>query len=281
MPINSLKELKPQDFDEWMAAHLLNRAGFGGTPGQVRTLHRRGLKDAVDHLVEYESIEFEPVNASAFDSDIMRPPTEEERMRNQQARRMGDEEARAKIQQERQRRQVADRRQMAQMQRWWLKRIIDTPRPLEEKMTLFWHGHFATGYRAIEDSYHMFLQNQFFRANATGSFADLVHGIIRDPAMLKFLNNDQNRKQSPNENLARELMELFTLGEGNAYTEDDIKQGARALTGYTFNDDEFTFRTPMHDDGDKRILGVEGKWDGADFCRLILSQKVCSEYICL
>jgi uncharacterized protein (DUF1800 family) len=147
-------------------------------------------------------------------------------------------------------------------------------------MTLFWHGHFATGYRAIEDSYHMFQQNQFFRANATGSFADLVYGIVRDPAMLKFLNNDQNRKEKPNENLARELMELFTLGEGNLYTEKDIKEGARALTGNTFNDDAFEFRAQVHDTGNKTILGQTGNWDGIDFCKIILSTKVPSEYIC-
>ena len=103
----------------------------------------------------------------------------------------------------RQERQRSDRKQMAELQNWWLKRLIETPRPLEEKMTLFWHGHFATNYRAIEDSYHMFLQNQFFRHHAVGSFRAVAHGIIRDPAMLRYLNNDQNRRQSPNENLAR------------------------------------------------------------------------------
>src|SRR5436309_7580592 len=110
----------------------------------------------------------------------------------------------------------------------------------------------------------MFMQNQFLRKNATGSFADLVYGVIRDPAMLKFLNNDQNRKEHPNENLARELMELFTLGEGHDYTEDDIKQGARALTGYTFEDDDFEFRARMHDDGQKTIFGKSGTFDGTD-----------------
>lgn len=280
MPINSLKELKPAEFDEAKAGHLINRAGFGGTPAQVRALHKLGLDGAVDYIVDYQKVNAPPVNADSFDKDIMRPPTEQEQRMLAQARRNNDESIREQIQLERQRRQNADRQQIREMQKWWMKRIIETPRPLEEKMTLFWHGHFAVNYRAIEDSYHMFVQNQFFRANATGNFADLVYGIIRDPAMLRYLNNDQNRKERPNENLARELMELFTLGEGNVYTERDIKEGARALTGYTFNDDKFTFRAPAHDTGAKRIFGQQGNWDGVDFCRLILSQPLVSENIC-
>jgi uncharacterized protein (DUF1800 family) len=169
---------------------------------------------------------------------------------------------------------------MAELQMWWLQRMIETPRPLEEKMTLFWHGHFATGYRAIEDSYHMFLQNQLFRVNAVGSFKRLTHQIVRDPAMLRYLNNNQNRRQAPNENLARELMELFTLGEGNDYTEDDIKEGARALTGNTYVDDSFVFQRRWHDDGVKTILGRKGNWDADKFVDLIFDRPVVSEYMC-
>jgi uncharacterized protein (DUF1800 family) len=280
MPISNLKPLNPQDFDYWKAVHLLNRAGFGGTPAQARALTNMGLDAAVDYIVDYEKVDAPPVAEDEFDKDIMRPANAEERMEVEQARRSRNEALLEKYRQEREQRQMADRRQMAQIQKWWLRRIIETPRPLEEKMTLFWHGHFATGYRSIEDSYHMFQQNQFFRANATGSFADLVYGIIRDPAMLRYLNNDQNRKEKPNENLARELMELFTLGEGNLYNERDIKEGARALTGYTFEDDLFVFREQMHDKDDKNILGQKGKWDGVDFCRIILSTKTPSEFIC-
>src|SRR5262249_24707512 len=156
-------------------------------------------------------------------------------------RQRGDEAALERYRNEVQRRQQADRQQMRRLQLWWLQRMIETPRPLEEKLTLFWYGHFATSYRSVEDSYNLFLQNQFFRANAAGSFADLVFGIIRDPAMLAYLNNNQNNRAKPNENLARELMELFTLGEGHGYTESDIKNGARALTGFTFDDNDFVF----------------------------------------
>jgi len=282
MPIPTLRPLRAQDFDFWKAMHLLNRAGFGGTPSQAQALVTIGLDAAVDHLVDYAklpAVEFE--ETLEFDSDIRRPPTPAERAEARRARQANDEIALERIQAERNRRTALDRQQMASMQRWWLRRMIETGRPLEEKMTLFWHGHFATGFRTVEDSWHMYLQNEFFRRHAVGGFRALCHGIIRDPAMLRYLDNHLNRRQSPNENLARELMELFILGEGNDYTEQDIKEGARALTGYTFDDDEFAFNRQQHDDGVKRILGQTGRFDGDDLVRILLSRPVASEFICL
>lgn len=277
----SLKPLPEREFDYWKAHHLLNRAGFGGTPSQVRALANMGLEKAVDYLVDYENVAGETVEAKRFDPDIMRPRTEEERGQYAMARRAGDEAALERLRNERIAAQRADRQQMQEMQIWWLKRMIESGRPLEEKMTLFWHGHFATGYRKIEDSYHMFMQNQMFRAYAVDNFRKLAHGIIRDPAMLRYLDNNLNNKNSPNENLARELMELFTLGEGNVYTEKDIKEGARALTGYTYDDDNFVFVKRVHDDGPKYILGETGRFNGEDFVNIILTKNVCSEFICL
>jgi uncharacterized protein (DUF1800 family) len=277
----SLKALPTKEFDYWKAHHLLNRAGFGGTPDQVRALANMGLDDAVDYIIDYRDLEYEVVNADDFDSDIMRPRTDSERREIRQARQSGNEARLERARQERQARQRQDRRQIREIQKWWMKRLIESPRPLEEKMTLFWHGHFATGYRTIEDSYHMFLQNQLFRANATGNFKKLTHQIIRDPAMLRYLNNNQNRRQQPNENLARELMELFTMGEGHGYSEADIKQGARALTGYTYDDDRFVFRQRLHDPGDKRIFGKTGAWDGDEFVDLIFGRNYASEFLCL
>ncbi|MGI9013489.1 MAG: DUF1800 domain-containing protein [Phycisphaerales bacterium] len=283
---SSLRPLAAAEFDYWKAQHLLNRAGFGGTPAQARALADLGLNKAIEYIINYETIEAEPVTADQFDGTIMRPPTQEEQQALAAARRQQDEAFVEQFRMERQRRQGADRRQHADVQAWWLKRMIQSPRPLEEKMTLFWHGHFATGYRTIENSYDMFQQNQFFRANATGNFAELVYGIIRDPAMLRYLNNNQNRRQAPNENLARELMELFVLGEGNAYTEVDIKEGARALTGYTYRYDESLghhmpfFDQGQHDPTPKRILGKVGPWDGVDFCRIILQNHYASQFIC-
>jgi uncharacterized protein (DUF1800 family) len=276
--VGSLKPIDPKMFGYDQARHLLWRAGFGGTEAQIQTLVKWGPAKSVDHMLEFQKVAFEEPKADTFDKDIIRPPSEEERKMLAEARRSGDEEARAKVQRMRMEKERGDRQQMGEMQKWWLKRMIETPRPLEERMTLFWHGHFATSYRGVEDSYHMFLQNQLFRKHALGNFGDLLFSIIRDPAMIKYLNNNESRKGHPNENLAREIMELFSLGVGN-YTEDDIKQGARALTGYTYNDDDFVFQKQNHDTGIKHILGAEGNLDGDGFVRAILEQRACSSYI--
>ncbi len=275
-----LAPFDPNNFGYWEAAHLLQRAGFGGTPEQVLTLTEMGLDGAVDHLVDWTRVP-DPIDDPGFKSDIMRPPTAQERNQLRMARRNGDESARETARMLRQQRQREDRRQMATARSWWLQRMIETSRPLQEKLTLFWHGHFATGYRAVEDSWHLLMQNQMFRENALGNFKDtLVHGIIRDPAMIKYLNNNQNRRGAPNENLARELMELFTLGEGNGYSEDDIKEGARALTGFTFEDDAFTFNRRNHDEDTKTIFGRRGNWSADDFVELIFTRPTSSTWIC-
>lgn len=275
---SSLAPIRARDFGFEQARHLLWRAGFGGTPQQIQTLASWGPERAVDYLLNYDDIPAEDVKGTLFDRDIMRPMNAEERGEIARARMRGDEAAIDRLRAQRQRAEQNDREQMRRIQRWWLRRMIETPRPLEEKMTLFWHGHFATSYRTIEDSYHMFVQNQLFRRNATGNFGELLFAIIRDPAMIAYLDNNDSRKGRPNENLARELMELFSLGVGN-YTEQDIKEGARALTGYTFNDDEFVFQRNNHDDGPKVILGERGTLDGDGFVRAILKQPACSRYM--
>ncbi|MGE4198722.1 MAG: DUF1800 family protein, partial [Phycisphaerales bacterium] len=271
----SMRPIADSNFGFDQARHLLWRAGFGGTPKQIQTLVSWGAKRAVEYLVNYEDVPTDTVSESEFDRNIMRPATAEEREMNVRARRMNDEETVARLRARRQEAEREDRRQMSSIQRWWLKRMIETPRPLEEKMTLFWHGHFATSYRTIEDSYHMFMQNQLFRKHAVGDFRELLFAIIRDPAMIAYLDNNDSRKGRPNENLAREIMELFSLGVGN-YTEQDIKEGARALTGYTFEDDDFTFQKNNHDEGRKSILGRSGTMDGDVFVKAILEQRACS-----
>ncbi|MEN0020698.1 MAG: DUF1800 domain-containing protein [Planctomycetota bacterium] len=274
----STRSVEPEQFGFREARHLLLRAGFGGTPAQIQTLVNWGPDRAVDYIVDVEDVTYPFPEASTFDDSIMQPPTQQERQEYQRARQRGDENALARFRLARQNRQRDDRRQARDMQRWWLTRMIESPRPLEEKMTLFWHGHFATSYRTIENSYHMFLQNQMFRANALGNFGDLLFKIIRDPAMIAYLDNDNSRKGRPNENLARELMELFSLGVGN-YTERDIKEGARALTGYTFSGNEFEFQQQNHDSGNKRILGASGNLDGDGFVRAILEERDTSEFM--
>jgi uncharacterized protein (DUF1800 family) len=274
----SLKPISDSDFGYDEARHLLWRAGFGGTAQQIQTLAGWGAEKSVDYLLGYDQVKFASAKNDDFDKDIMRPPSADERAMYAVARRSQDENALAEVRRIRQQREGDDRRQMREVQKWWLKRMIETPRPLEEKMTLFWHGHFATSYRTIENSYHMFLQNELFRKHAIGNFGELLFGIIRDPAMLAYLDNNDSRKGRANENLAREIMELFALGIGG-YSEQDIKEGARALTGYTFDDDEFVFQKNNHDDGNKTILGVSGKLDGDGFVKAILQQRAVAQYI--
>ncbi len=261
------------------ARHLLNRAGFGGAPSQVRELAALGCEGAVERLVDYATIAYDGPSTDDIRSDIHTPLAPQERREIQRIMQGDDDEAIAAIRERRNEIDQTDRKQVRVVQELWFRRMLESPRPMEEKMTLFWHGHFASGIRTVKDSYHMYLQNQLFRRMAAGNFAQLVHEIIHDPAMLKYLDADENRRQSPNENLAREIMELFVLGEGHGYTEADIKEGARALTGHSFHDDEAIFRASQHDAGMKTIMGQTGAFDGDGFVDLILARPEASEFI--
>ena len=275
-----LKPLAKTHFDFAAAQHLLNRAGFGGTPAQVRALTELTLEGATALLLDARRDDTPTANED-FRGDILREDTPEEREAIRRARAAGDEDAIAKFQQLRQMRERSDRDQIAAMQKWWLSRMIETPRPLEEKLTLFWHGHFATGYRTIENSFHMLQQNRMLRNSCVGNFETLARSITTDPAMLKYLDNDENRKRSPNENLARELLELFTLGEGNGYNERDIKEGARALTGRTFRGNNYFFDASQYDNTSKQLFGRSGNFDGDEFVTMILEHRQCSHFIAL
>ena len=156
--------------------------------------------------------------------------------------------------------------------------MVATSRPLEEKMTLFWHGHFATGEDKIRDYRKMLQQLAFLRSNATGNFRNLLTGVARDPAMLVFLDAAQNVKGAPNENFAREVMELFSMGVGH-YTESDIREAARAFTGWIDDDLAFKVDAARHDDSPKTFLGQTGNFDGMDILKIILEQKITAEYI--
>lgn len=274
----SLAALKPGVFSEAHARHLLWRAGFGANAQQITLVAQWGVVAAVEHLIDASKVPSPPVSMSQFDATVMRPPNREERELYRAAQRAQDEDKLAELRKLRQDREQVDRSQMAEIQKWWLARMIESPRPLEEKMTLFWHGHFATNFRTIENSYHMFAQNNLFRTHALGSFRNLLLAIIRDPAMIAYLDNNDSKKGKPNENLARELMELFALGIGN-YSERDIKEGARSLTGYTFEDDTFVFQPKSHDSGVKTILGRTGAMNGEDFVETILAQPACAKFI--
>src|SRR6185312_3150167 len=156
--------------------------------------------------------------------------------------------------------------------------MLATPRPLEEKLTLFWHGHFATGENKVRDYRMMLQQNTMFRERASGNLHDLLIGILKDPAMLVYLDNGENIKTHPNENFGRELLELFTMGVGN-YTERDIREAARAFTGWTNDVLEFRFDQTQHDFGEKTFLGRTGALDGTDIVDAILSQDATGEFV--
>ena len=141
---------------------------------------------------------------------------------------------------------------------WWVYRMIFTPDPLTERLTMLWHNHFATSNLKVRNVGFMRNQNEILRKFSRGPFSQLLTKTVRDPAMLSWLDADANRKGNPNENLAREIMELFTLGVGN-YTENDIKEAARALTGWTVKEGTFVFDAAQHDQGPKTIFGRSGK----------------------
>jgi uncharacterized protein (DUF1800 family) len=265
MARDELASLAAAEFDSAKARHLLARAGFGGTPDEVASLHALGLKRAVASLVEYRSgaawdLPLSVESAFASRQELKRLPREERRRVEQERRKQDDA-------------------QLRRLRAWWIERMLKSPRPLEEKLTLFWHGHFATEQQVVRDSFALWKQQQLLREHAD-DFSALLHGIVRDAAMLRYLDNQRNERGRSNENLARELMELFSMGEGN-YTERDVREAARALTGYTFQREsaDFRFAAGKHDAGEKEIFGVKGNFDGDRLVDLILDQPATPRFI--
>jgi uncharacterized protein (DUF1800 family) len=158
--------------------------------------------------------------------------------------------------------------------------MLATRSPLTERMTLFWHNHFVSSQQKVRYTRLMYEQNVLLRRHAVGNFGELLHAVSKDPAMVIYLDSASNRKGKPNENFAREVMELFTLGEGN-YSEQDIKEAARAFTGWSVDPDsgEFMFRRPAHDDGVKTVLGRSGNFDGDAVLDILLAQPQTAEFI--
>ncbi len=265
-----LKALARKKWNYTTAAHLLNRAGFGGPPAEIEHLIGLGHEGAVTFLVDYEKI-----SDPTPDPEWAKPdPTRADRL--MQARN-ADADKRRQMFQEEQRNQ---RQRLVELKHWWLERMATGPRPLQEKMTLFWHGHFATSMEKVRDAYLMWRQNDLFRKHATGNWLQLLIAMGKDPAMLVWLDQAQSRRQHPNENFAREVMELFTLGEGH-YTEKDITEAARAFTGWSYDrlDQEFVARPRFHDDGDKTVLGYTGNLNGEDVLKLIVAQPQAARFI--
>jgi uncharacterized protein (DUF1800 family) len=222
-----------------LTAHLLRRAGFAATPKELAYYQSLGWDRALDELLHPERVD---------NSELERAI-----------------EA-----------QNFDFTNVDDLRRWWLFRMSFSKRPLQEKMTLFWHGHFATGARKVNRPYAMYLQNTLFRKLALGNFADLLQAVSKDPAMILWLDNQQNRREKPNENYAREVMELFTMGIGN-YREQDIKEAARAFTGWQVRPDGFFFNQRQHDFGVKTVLGQTGNLNGNDVISILVPQKATAQ----
>jgi uncharacterized protein (DUF1800 family) len=267
--LGGLKPLAPDQWDYAKARHLLVRAGFGGTPQEVEKLHALGLYKAVDHLVEFYR---QPASGLTLDPI---PPLATDPLQNKmRVHAVGNRSVGLDA-------RTVEANQIVQLRRWWLQRLVESPRPLQEKLTLFWHGHFASQNSVVQNSYTMFRQNQFFRDHASGNFGALLYGIVHDPAMIRYLDNNKNVKGNPNENLAREILELFSMGVDQGYTEQDIVEAARALTGYNYDHATGTYRFlyAQHDTTDKTIFGKTGPWTGDDLVRLILERPETSRFI--
>ncbi len=246
---------EPSDERPWarrLAAHLCRRAGFGATSQELDDLIERSPVDIARAVVRNAK------EASRTDPE-------------------NDPLATAML-------ATGNSRNLAA---WWLYRMLNSnwegdrassTSPLLEKLTLFWHGHFATGADKVADAEMMFAQNRLLRRHALGDFGAMTQQISRDPAMLIYLDSTTNRKAHPNENYAREIMELFCLGEGN-YTERDIQELARCFTGWEVRRKKFRFNRYQHDTGTKTILGETGAFSGEEGVDVILKQKALPRFI--
>jgi uncharacterized protein (DUF1800 family) len=232
-------------WDLQRVVHLHRRAGFAATWDEIQRDLKEGPQASVERLLQGRSRSygvppnFEPISVALGEA-------------------------------------AAASRDPARLKAWWLYRMLFGPDPLGERLTLFWHNHFATSNLKVDDLALMQRQNEVFRQFARASFRKLLPAVVRDPAVLLWLDAQANRKGHPNENLARELMELFTLGIGH-YTESDVKESARALTGWTVVDGEFQELPTKHDPGPKTILGKKGAWKGDDLVGILLEHPATAE----
>ncbi len=246
--------------------HLLWRSAFGPMAENAASLDTFSPKSLWALLVKTSSKPVEKIEVTKNPADeygiTMANPGEMQKKIN-------DPQLRKKIREQ-------SRDDIKTMNLRWLETMVNSEAQLREKMSLFWHGHFAC---RIQNSYFSQELLHIIRTYALGSFADMLKAVSKSPAMLQFLNNQQNRKQKPNENFAREVMELFTMGRGN-YTENDVKEAARAFTGWAFNQlGEFVFRKNQHDDGSKTFLGKTGNFNGDDILNMLLENQQTANYI--
>ncbi len=277
----------PQADQPWTifeAAHLLNRAGFGGSPAEIKTFHALGREKAVDSLLApTEPLDAFPLPAWSTEEIAladMRARFEQRRTVKQAIRDLSPEEGEKAKRVANKKNQMEDRQRALEAQGWWFRRMLKTEAPLREKMTLFWHDHFATSIQKVKQPVLMVRQNELFRQSAFGSFKDLTQAILMDPAMMLYLDTQSSKAGMPNENFAREVLELFTLGEGN-YTEQDIRESARALTGYQLNrkTGKVIHNKRQWDSSDKTVFGKTGKHTGKDVIDLIFGKKEVARFM--
>jgi uncharacterized protein (DUF1800 family) len=257
-------------WDRNLAAHLLDRAGFGGTPADIDSLVLMGPGKAVDSFIHADD------DGDLFPKPQMLMPAER-LVYKQREKAATTEEQRREIRKELGKEEYTS---MLNLRLWWLNRMRYTAAPLQEKATLFWHGHFATSNAKVNDSYMMWQQNETLRLYALGKFTDMLKAMSRDPAMIRWLDLGQSRKDHPNENFAREVMELFSLGEGH-YTEKDIQESAKAFTGYRidYQTGYFRFQEKDFDPGTKTFFDKSGPFTGDDIIDAIVAQPQCARFI--
>ncbi len=288
---DDLAPIGPGDWNYERAAHLLERAGFGGTPEQVEALAAMTPEEAVLHFVDFHPIDnshLRPFDHSGIHDSGLEPFPPSRPATTDLAKETGEALGiKVKPSGNRRLQPVVNkffywlRASVLETNRvgyWWANRMVATNHPLEEKMALFWHGHYAVNEGKVRDYRKMLNQLGLFYQHGTGNFRNLMVAVAQDPAMLSFLDAGVNVKGAPNENFAREIMELFTMGVGN-YTETDIREAARAFTGWNYEDLTFVVNEDKHDDGGKTVLGETGNFDGVDVIDIILRQQVTADHL--
>jgi hypothetical protein len=293
-PPNWKDDLAPITSADWnydRAAHLLAHAGFGGSPAEIQKLADLGLERAVRSVVHYESIpnpKMQPfVESGLWDSTLNGFPESRPEATDRALKSGASMGVDVKPAGNRPVQAVSDRffywlrATMLETRRlgyWWANRMVQTTHPLEQKMALLWHGHFATHENKVRDYRKMMQQIDLFERGATGNLRELTIKVAQNPAMLYFLDAQYNVKGAPNENFAREVMELFTMGVGN-YSEKDVRECARAFTGWYFDNLTFKVDPEKHDGGAKTFLGRTGNFDGVEVLKIVFEQPVTAEYL--
>jgi len=288
---NDLTPIGPGDWNADFAAHLLERAGFGGTPEEAQALAKLTPAQAVARLVRFEGVDaghLPPFDHSGIHDAGLEPfppsrPAVTDRAKEK------DEALGIKVKPSGSRRMQpivneffywlrASVLETNRVAYWWANRMVTSPCPLQEKMALFWHGHFAVNEAKVRDYRKLLAYLELFQAHGTGNFRDLMVAVAQNPAMLAFLDAGVNVKGASNENFAREIMELFTMGVGH-YTEKDVREAARAFTGWNFVDTKFVVNKDQHDDTEKTFLGKTGRFDGVEVIDIIMEQPATAEFI--